>query len=101
LVAVGILAAAYVFIVRPVLDTTSEAIREANKSIETTFEASRIDAPGGFSVTVDGRATKNLAGDLRRAFNRAQRHGEIPRLTGCIQRADGDLARIRRCTRRF
>jgi hypothetical protein len=99
LVTVGILAAAYVFIVRPVLDTTSDAIKEANKSLEKNIDVSGL--PGLDDVVVDANAGANLSRELQRSFARAQKRGELRQLNRCIQRAAGDIPRIRACARRF
>jgi hypothetical protein len=86
-VAAGILFCAYLFIVKPVLDTTNEAIK-----------ASGLDQIG--------RSLQGLGPQIERQVERsyrvAKRQGGNPqRLIKCIKRAHQDVAKIERCTRRF
>jgi hypothetical protein len=69
IVAVGILAAAYLFIVKPVLHTTDNAINSANRTFERSFGTPHDGSP--------------------------------KRLLHCIERANGSVHRIHRCTARF
>ena len=87
LVAVGVLGAAYLFIVKPVLHTTDHAIDSANKSFEKSF------GPHG-SVNFD---------DISRAIETAKHHssGNPRKLIKCIQNSRGDVNRIQRCTIRY
>jgi hypothetical protein len=86
LVTVGILAAVYLFLVKPVLDTTNNTIRQ-------TFE-------GGAGIgkqiedLLDSAGVQDTSIDLG-SGRQAQR------LLRCIQRAGDDATRIERCTRRF
>jgi hypothetical protein len=81
LVAVGILAAAYFFIVKPVLHTTDHAIDSANKTLESVDHT--------------------VQHQIHSAFDSAKKHGSPRRLVHCIQRAEGDVHKIRRCTLKF
>jgi hypothetical protein len=87
LVTVGVLAAAYFFILKPVLHTTGEAIQKS-----------------GFSEL--GRTLNDVSKEVRheihRSFRATKRNGGNPqRLIHCIQNANGNVNRIQRCTRRF
>jgi hypothetical protein len=83
----GILVLCYLFIVKPVLDTTNEAIK-----------SSGIDQIGK-SLNGVGREIKR---QVRHSFQATKRQGGNPqKLVRCIQRANGDVQRIERCTRRF
>jgi hypothetical protein len=99
LVAVGILAAAYFFIVKPVLKTTDNAIDSANKSLEKSFGANGVDITdiGG---TID-KVNKQVERQIRRSFKTAKKDGNPKRLVKCIQHANGDVHRIKRCTVKF
>ena len=86
-VAAGILFCAYLFIVKPVLDTTNEA-----------FKASGIDEIS--------RSLRDLGPQIERQVKRSfkvtkARGGNPQRLVRCVKRAHQDVARIERCTRRF
>jgi hypothetical protein len=65
LVTVGILVAVYFLILRPVLDTTGEAIKEANKSLETTLPTTKAE---------------KLANCVRRA------NGNVDRIQRCARK---------------
>jgi hypothetical protein len=86
-VTAGILFCAYLFIVKPVLDTT-----------ETAFRESGIDRIG--------RSLQQLGPQIERqvkhSFRVTKRQGGNPqRLLRCVQRAHQDVQKIERCTRRF
>jgi hypothetical protein len=87
MVAVGILAAAYILIVKPVLHTTDEAIK-----------SSGID-----QITKTIRSVNHdVQQEIRHSFSATRKNGANPqRLIHCIQRADNNVAKLRRCTVRF
>ena len=96
-VAVGILAAAYLFIVRPVLDTTNNAIDSANRSF----------GEGGISRQIQ-RSIDQANRHVQHAVNRSLRQTQAApnqrrqtRLLRCVQRAHGNVNRMQRCARRF
>jgi hemolysin activation/secretion protein len=100
LVAVGVLAAAYFFIVKPVLSTTDHAIDSANKSFEKSFgtplDLSDIDK------TIEN-ANKQVQIQIQRSFHTAKKKGkgDPQKLIHCIQHAAGDVHRIQRCTIKY
>ena len=104
LVTVGILAAAYFFIVKPVLDTTenvsntvNDSIRSANESFGTQLDLTDIDK------TIEN-ANKQVQIQIQRSFRQAKKRGaknDPQKLIRCIQHAAGDVNRIQRCTLRY
>jgi hypothetical protein len=85
---VAILAASYVFIVKPILDTTESTI---NRSFEAFDDAGLNDLPG------------RIQADVNRALEVSQGSEQ---LQDCIQRAIGnagapDTRRVNRCVERF
>lgn len=97
LVSVGILAAAYFFIVKPVLHTTDNAIDNANKSFERSFGKNGL---GDISKTFED-VNRQVQIEIRRSFHTAKASGNPKRLVRCIKRANGDVHRIQRCTVKF
>jgi hypothetical protein len=85
-VTAGILFCAYLFIVKPVLDTTNEAIK-----------ASGINEIGKSLQDLGPQIERQV----KRSFRVAKRQGNPQRLIKCVKRADQDVAKIERCTRRF
>lgn len=86
-VAAGVLFCVYLFILKPVLDTT-------NKAIESS------------GLNQIGKSLESLGPQIERqvkhSFRVAKRQGGNPqRLLDCVKRADQDIAKIERCTRRF
>jgi hypothetical protein len=86
-VAAGIFFLAYLFIVKPVLDKTTDA-----------FHSTGLDQLG--------KEFRNLGPQIERevkhSFKVTKSHGGNPqRLIHCIKHADQNVARIERCTRRF
>jgi hypothetical protein len=98
LVTVGILAAAYFFIVKPVLKTTGDAIKSTNDTIQKSFEA------GDFKDL--GKSIRGVNREIRKqvthSFKVTTSHGGNPqKLLRCVQRANQDIDKIERCTRKF
>jgi len=86
-VGAGILFCAYLFIVKPVLNTTEEA-----------FHSSGLDQIGKTLNTVNVQVQRQI----RRSFKLTRSQGGNPqRLIHCIKHARQDVERIERCTRRF
>lgn len=99
LVTVGILAAAYFFIVKPVLSTTDKAIDSANKTFEKSFGVKGADITD-ISKTIDD-VNRRVERQIRRSFHAAEKEGNPQRLVKCIQRSHGDVQKIERCTVKF
>jgi len=97
LVSVGILAAAYFFIVKPVLKTTSDAIKTTNHSFEKSFGENGI---GDLQKTFDD-VNKQVERQIQRSFHTAKQEGNPKRLVRCIKHSHGDVQRIQRCTIKF
>jgi hypothetical protein len=97
LVSVGILAAAYFFIVKPVLKTTSDAIKTTNHSFEKSFGENGL---GDLQKTFED-VNRQVKRQIRHSFHTAERKGNPKRLVRCIKRSDGDVQRIQRCTVKF
>jgi hypothetical protein len=85
-VTAGVLFLCYLFIIKPVLDTTNEAIK-----------SSGFDQIG---KSIEG-VSKEIRRQVHRSFEATSPGAKRQRLTRCIQRANGDVARIQRCARRF
>jgi hypothetical protein len=99
LVAVGILAAAYFFIVKPVLNTTDKAIDSANQSFERSLGTEGVDLTN-ISETIE-EVNKRVQRQIRHSFHTAEKKGSPKRLVRCIKRADEDVQKIKRCTVKF
>jgi hypothetical protein len=97
LVTVGILAAAYFFVVRPALDTTEKISHEANISIHEGFEQGGL---GEISETIDD-VNRQVQREFKKSLRHSQRQGDADKLIRCIQRAHQNVNRIQRCSERF
>jgi hypothetical protein len=83
----GVLFLCYLFIVKPVLKTTDDAIHE------TGFDQ--------IGKSIEG-VSRQIKRQVHRSFEVTKQRGANPqKLVHCIQRASGDVQRIQRCTRRF
>jgi F0F1-type ATP synthase membrane subunit b/b' len=103
-VAVGVLAAAYFFIVKPVLHTTENVSNTVNNSIENAhkeFEASF--GPHSEASKAIRRANKQVQIQITRTFHQSKTEngGDPMKLLHCIQRAAGDVDRMQRCTIKY
>ena len=86
-VTAGILFCAYLFIVKPVLDTTTDAIHSTG-----------LDQ---ISKTLD-TVNHQVQRQIRRSFKVTKAQGGNPqRLIRCVKHAHQDIGKIERCTRRF
>ena len=98
LVVVGILAAAYFFLIKPVLHTANHAIDSANKSLESSL-GTEVDL-GDIGGTLE-KVDKRVERQIRAAFHTAKHNGNPKKLVRCIQRAEGNVHRIHRCTVKY
>ena len=98
-VAVGVLAAAYLFIVKPVLHTTENVSNTVNNSIESankSFEQS-FGPHSDVSKTLR-KANRQVQIQIARSLHQAKHNGGAMKLLHCVQRAAGDVHRMQRCT---
>jgi len=86
IVTVGILAAVYFFMVRPILDTTNDTINKAfdsfdgvQGSIDNAFDDAGVNAP-------------NISGASKT---------DAERVLACVQRVQPDAVKMQRCAERF
>jgi F0F1-type ATP synthase membrane subunit b/b' len=104
LVTVGILGAAYLFIVKPVLDTTENVSNTVNNSIESanrSFEQSF--GPHSETSKALRNANKQVQIQITRTFHQAKKHGggDPMKMLHCIQAAAGDVNKMQRCAVKF
>ncbi len=105
-VTVGILAAVYFFIVKPILHTTEHTVESTNRAVEqsanqATFDTKAIEEE--VNRTIED-VNWEVQVQVRHTFHATKGRGDVrkqERLLHCIQRAHGDVRRIERCSRRF
>lgn len=97
LVTVGILAAVYFFIVKPVLHTTETVSHETNINIQKSISGSGLNDIGKTIESVNRKVQR----EIKRSFEQSQQHGHANKLVHCIQHAHHDVHRIERCTARY
>jgi hypothetical protein len=83
IVTVGILAAVYFFILRPVLDTTNDTINRAFDSVNTQLDDAFNEA---------GINPPNLTGTGKT---------DAERVLACVRRVQPNATRMQRCAERF
>lgn len=83
LVTVGILAAVYFFIVRPVLDTTNDTINHAFDSVDSQLDNAFDDA---------GINPPNLTGAGKT---------DAQRVLDCVERVQPDVTKMQRCAEKL
>ena len=104
LVAVGVLGATYLFIVKPVLHTTENVSNTVNNSIESahkSFEESF--GPHSEAAKAINKANRQVQIQITRSFHQVKKSsgGNPQKLIRCIQHAAGDVHRIQRCTIKY
>jgi maltooligosyltrehalose synthase len=83
----GMLFIAYLLILKPILDTTTEVIHSTG-----------LDQIG---KSLDG-VSKEIKREVHRSFEVTKRRGANPqKLIDCVKQANGDTQKIQRCSRRF
>lgn len=97
LVTVGILAAVYLFLVKPALDTTKEISHEVNVNVQKGFEEANL---GDISGTIED-VNKQVEREIKRSFHASKQQGHADKLINCIQRAHHNVNKIQRCSERF
>lgn len=97
LVAVGILAAVYFFIVKPTLSTTEKIGHEVNVNVQKGFQEAHI---GGIGKTIDD-VNRQVQREIKHALVHSRQHGHANKLIHCIQRAHQKVDEIQRCSERF
>lgn len=85
-VTTGILFLAYLFIVKPVLDTTADVIHSTG-----------LDKVGD---SLEG-VSKEIKREVRHSFESTSPGAQRKRLVHCVRRANGNAHRIEACTQRF
>lgn len=92
LVTVAVLAAVYFFLVKPILDTTNDAIDRAfepfdgiQSSIQDSFDEAGLE---GFDVE-----SLSITGD--------QRQKKAQRVLECVERVQPNTTKMQRCVERF
>ena len=104
LVTVGILAAAYFFIVRPVLDTTENVSDTFNRSFQTADQSfERSFGPHSETSRALRRANRQVQIQITRSFHQAKHAagGDPMKIVHCIQRANADVDRMQRCAKKY
>jgi F0F1-type ATP synthase membrane subunit b/b' len=105
-VTVGILAAVYFFIVKPVLHTTEKTVESTNHQIEKSFESANFNSQAieeRVNKTID-EVNKQVQTQVEHSFNAADAQGGLKKteiLLHCIQRAHQNVHRIERCSKKF
>lgn len=85
-VTAGILFLVYLFLLKPVLDTTTEVVHSTG-----------LDKIG---ESLEGMS-KQVKRKVHRSFEVTGSAARQQKLVRCVQRANGNVQRIERCTRRF
>jgi uncharacterized membrane protein YhiD involved in acid resistance len=105
-VTVGILAAVYFFIVKPVLHTTEHTVDSTNKAFENSFHSSDFDSKGieeKVNKTIED-VNKEVQVQVEHSFHVTKVNGgerKQQKLLHCVQHAHQNVHRIERCAKRF
>ena len=94
---VGILAAAYFFIVKPTLSTTEKISHEVNVNVEKGFQQTNL---GDISKTIED-VNRRVQREIKKSFRQSQQHGHANKLIHCIQRAHQDVTKIQLCNEKY
>ncbi|HEX6206263.1 MAG TPA: hypothetical protein VFZ29_10720 [Solirubrobacterales bacterium] len=96
LVTVGIIAAVGFFLVKPALDTTRDISREANQSIQKSFQDNDFSDISGQIEDVNRQVQIEIKKSVR-----TSKPQKADKLIDCIQRAHQNVNKIQRCSERY
>jgi hypothetical protein len=99
-VTVGVLAAVYFFLLRPVLDTTNHALDQSSKigdEIRRSFQGPDLHE---INKTIEN-VNHQVQAQIHRSFHVAKVHGNPQKLIHCVKQAQQDVAKLERCTRKY
>jgi uncharacterized membrane protein YhiD involved in acid resistance len=105
-VTVGILAAVYFFIVKPILHTTEKTVESTNKSIENSFHSTDFDTKGieeKVNKTIES-VNREVQVQVEHSFHVTKTQGGMKKqekLLHCVQRANRNVHRMERCAKRY
>jgi uncharacterized protein YoxC len=105
-VTVGILAAVYFFIVKPVLHTTEHTVDTTNKAFEKSFDSSTFDSKAieeKVNRTIED-VNKQVQVEVEHSFHVTKVQGapkKQEKLLHCVQRANGNVHRMERCAKKY
>jgi uncharacterized membrane protein len=94
-----ILGAVYLFIVKPVLDTTNNAFDSVNDTVNTAFQDVGVDGVNVNDVT-NGDFT-DIQKQLKQSGLSSKEQRRAERLLHCVQRVQPDTAKMSACAQRF
>jgi Tfp pilus assembly protein PilO len=97
LVTVGILAAAYFFIVKPTLETTEKVSHEVSGNIQKGFQQSDL---GDIDKQIED-VNRQVQREVHKSLRQSKRQGDADKLIACIQRAHQNVNKIQHCSERF
>jgi uncharacterized membrane protein YhiD involved in acid resistance len=98
-VAVGIIVAVGIFIVRPILDSTDHAVDSANKAFESSsFDTKAIEAQVNKAVE---DVNNHVQIEVEHSFHATTVHGDPEKILHCVKKANGNVHRIERCAKRY
>lgn len=104
LVTVGILAAIYFFAIKPILDTTNNAIDRAFEPLEGLNVQGLFDDAGFDEFTIEDVQSSNFP-DVRQQIQSSGLSGaearRAQRLLACIQRVQPDTAKMQVCSAKY
>ena len=99
IVTVAILGAVYLFIIRPVLDTTNNAFNSVNESFKSAFDGVGLD-----NVNID----KIKHGDFSSVQQQIKGSGlnqkqqrRAEKLLNCVQRVQPDTTKMQACAEKY
>lgn len=94
-----VLGAVYLFIVKPVLDTTNNAFNSVNDTISSSFEDVGLD-----DVNVTDLKNGDFGGiqkQLQQSGLDSQQQKQAEKLLHCIQRVQPNTTKMQACAERF
>ncbi len=105
-VAVGIIAAVGIFLLKPALESANHAVDRSSEASEKIFNNSNDGVNTGLGEITKAleQVNNQVKVQVHRSFHIVKTHGgpkEPEKLIRCVKRAQQDVAKLERCTRKY
>ena len=99
LTTVLVLGAVYLFIVKPVLDTTNNAFNSVNDTVDNAFKGFGVDGVNVNDVT--NGDFSDIQRQLHQSGLNSQEQRRAEHLLHCVQRVQPDTTKMQACAERY
>ena len=100
-VAVGIIAAVSIFLLKPALESADHAVDRSSEASEKIFKETNSSFNFDDVTKQVEEASRRVKAHVLRSIRQSKANGTSQKLLHCVQRAHQDVHRTERCSKRF